>query len=93
METKPGDIKAYFVNLEASDLHTFTTLLDSRYKGCFLQKKENTERVKKRPKNLAKDLLDLRNFEAAGPIPNTVDSVDDIEKDYWSLIMRRLCSQ
>ena len=28
-----GDTRAHFVNVETSDLHTFATLLDPRYKG------------------------------------------------------------
>ena len=76
-----GDMRAHFVNVETSDLHTFATLLDPRYKGCFFQKKENAERAKQRLKYLTKDVLDLRNFEAADPTPNTFDSVDEIEKE------------
>ena len=76
-----GDMRAHFVNVETSDLHTFETLLDPRYKGCFFQKKMNAERAKQRLKYLAKYVLGLRNFEAADPTQNTFDSVDEIEKE------------
>ncbi|KAI6651295.1 hypothetical protein LOD99_5443 [Oopsacas minuta] len=52
-----GDIRAHFVNVETSDLLTFATPLDPRYKGLFFQKKENTESTKQTLKCVAKSFL------------------------------------
>ena len=82
-----GDIRAHFVNIETSDVHTFATLLDPRYKGLFFQRKENAERAKQKLRCLAKEFLNSRKFEAtvpdSAPTPNTFDLLDDSRPLSW----------
>ncbi|KAI6650096.1 hypothetical protein LOD99_6178 [Oopsacas minuta] len=72
-----GDIRAHFVNVEISHVHTFATLLDPRYKGLFFQKNENAESAKQRLKCVSKDFLNSRNSKITDPTPNSFDPVED----------------
>ncbi|KAI6658212.1 Zinc finger BED domain-containing protein 4-like [Oopsacas minuta] len=72
-----GDIRAHFVTVETSDVHTFATLLDPRYKGLFFQNKENPESAKQGLKCVGKDFPNSRNSKVTDPTPHSFDPVED----------------